>query len=117
MRPLWLRVAYKELCHLVHAQGIQQQPRRLNSSIPNLQLTVLLESSWCCGSAGTYNLTHVKESEALLLRKMKHVSRLKIDKLVTANSGCYIQLSKGVREARIDVEVMHICELLALAYG
>ncbi len=117
MRTLALRVAFDDPCHLVHAQGIQNQPRQLIRSIPGIELIELPESTWCCGSAGTYNLTHVKESQALLQRKMAHVANLTIDALITANTGCYLQLAKGVKEAGLKVEVLHISELLARAYG
>ncbi len=117
MRTLALRVAFDDPCHLVHAQGIQNQPRQLIRSIPGIELIELPESTWCCGSAGTYNLTHVTESQALLQRKMAHVANLTIDALVTANTGCYLQLAKGVKEAGLKVEVLHISELLARAYG
>jgi glycolate oxidase iron-sulfur subunit len=117
MRPLSMRVAFDDPCHLVHAQGIQSQPRQLLKQIPGLELVELPESTWCCGSAGTYNLTHLQESQALLERKMGHVAKLNIDVLVTANTGCYLQLAKGVKEAGLKIEVLHISELLARAYG
>jgi glycolate oxidase iron-sulfur subunit len=117
MRTLNLRVAYDDPCHLIHAQGISLQPRELLRSIPGVDLTELPEASWCCGSAGTYNLTHMLESEALLKRKLSHVRAISPDVLATANSGCYIQLAAGVRAAGVHVEVLHVNELLARAYG
>jgi glycolate oxidase iron-sulfur subunit len=117
MRRLELRVTYDDPCHLIHGQGISLQPRELLTSIPGVHLIELPEASWCCGSAGTYNLTHAEESNALLMRKLAHVKAIRPDVLATANSGCYIQLAAGVREAGIQVEVLHVNELLARAYG
>lgn len=37
-RPLPMRVAYHDACHLAHAQGIREQPRRLLRNIPGLEL-------------------------------------------------------------------------------
>lgn len=117
MQPLNLRVAYDDPCHLIHAQGIYIQPRELLRSIPSLELVDLPESSWCCGSAGTYNLTHTAEASALLKRKMDHLRNLNVDVLATANTGCYIQLAAGVREHNVNVKITHIVELIAQAYG
>lgn len=117
MRKLNLRVAYDDPCHLVHSQGIKSQPRQLIEAIPGVELVELPESDWCCGSAGTYNLTHPKEADVLLERKMAHVRKLSVDVLATANTGCYIQLAAGVRRFGVDVKVMHVVELLARAYG
>ncbi|MGH2545220.1 MAG: (Fe-S)-binding protein, partial [Ardenticatenaceae bacterium] len=54
-----LVVAYHDACHLAHAQGITEEPRRLLASIPNLTLIEIGEGTHgdaplqCCGSAGT----------------------------------------------------------------
>jgi glycolate oxidase iron-sulfur subunit len=117
MRELRLRVAYDDPCHLVHAQGIKLQPRQLLESIPGVELVRLSESDWCCGSAGTYNLTHSKEADLLLERKMEHVKKLEIDVLATANIGCHLQLAAGVRRFGVHVEVLHVVEILSRAYG
>jgi glycolate oxidase iron-sulfur subunit len=98
MRTQDLSVAYDDPCHLIHAQEISIQPRELLRSIPGVCLVDLPESSWCCGSAGTYNLTHPTEASALLKRKMDHLRDLSVDVLATANTGCYLQLAAGVRE-------------------
>ncbi|MGA2110651.1 MAG: (Fe-S)-binding protein [Anaerolineales bacterium] len=111
-----MKVAYDEPCHLVHAQGIRDQPRLLLGCVPGVQLLELPESTWCCGSAGTYNLTHVAEAETLLRRKMQHVRDLAPDVLATANTGCIVQLLKGVRETKSKTRVMHVLEVVALAY-
>ncbi len=116
MRELPLRVAYDDPCHLIHAQGISVQPRNLIEAIPGVELVETPESDWCCGSAGTYNLTHTTEAEILLKRKIDQLRGLDIDILTTANTGCYLQLSAGVRRYRHDVEVLHVIELIARAY-
>jgi len=111
-----IRVAYDEPCHLIHGQGIRDEPRRLLQSIPGLRLVDLPESAWCCGSAGTYNLTHIVESGELLRRKMVNVRRAAPDVLATANTGCILQLAKGVQEAHLNIQVRHVVEILASAY-
>jgi hypothetical protein len=55
-RPLPLRVAYHDACHLAHAQGIREAPRRLLAAIPGITLVPLADSEICCGSAGIFNL-------------------------------------------------------------
>jgi glycolate oxidase iron-sulfur subunit len=63
------RVTYHEACHLCHGQQIRKQPRQLLKSIPGLELVELPESDWCCGAAGTYNLTQPEMSARLAERK------------------------------------------------
>jgi glycolate oxidase iron-sulfur subunit len=45
-----------DACHMIHGQGIQQQPRALLAAIPDLELKEPMEAGVCCGSAGIYNL-------------------------------------------------------------
>jgi glycolate oxidase iron-sulfur subunit len=49
-QPLALKVTYQEACHLVHAQRISQQPRKLLRSIPGIELIEMQESALCCGT-------------------------------------------------------------------
>ena len=116
LNALDFRVAYDDPCHLIHGQGISVQPRELILQIPGIELLELPEAAWCCGSAGTYNLTHVEELETLLRRKMEHVRNIAPQVLATANTGCYIQLNKGLHDAGLDVRVMHVMELIDMAY-
>ena len=69
--PCRVKVTYHEACHLCHGQQIRQQPRTLLKSIPGLELVELPESDWCCGAAGTYNLTQPEMSTRLAERKLR----------------------------------------------
>ena len=66
-------VTYHESCHLAHGQKITAQPRQLLNLIPNLKLVELPESTWCCGSAGIYNIVQPEMANQLLDRKLKHI--------------------------------------------
>ena len=110
-------VTYQEPCHLVHAQRISAAPRRLLANIPGLTLVEMGESSVCCGSAGTYNLTEPEMSRRLQARKVRHIRETGATIVATANPGCAMQVAAGLREAGIDAEVKHIVELLDDAYA
>jgi glycolate oxidase iron-sulfur subunit len=113
---LRLRVAYDEPCHLLHGQGISHEPRRLLQQIPGVVLVPFKEADWCCGSAGTYNLTQPDMSLRLLDRKMQHIAAVDPDVIATGNPGCLLQLGWGVRRAGLRAEVLHPIDLLDRAY-
>lgn len=115
-QPLAARVTFDDPCHLMHAQGIVTEPRTLIRRIPGIELVELEEASWCCGSAGVYNIVNYRMSMNLLERKMRHVEKTGADILVTANPGCYLQLKLGVRKFGLGMEVLHIAELLDRQY-
>ena len=116
MGTLNLRVAYDDPCHLLHGQGISEQPRELMRAIPGVALVDFKESSWCCGSAGIYNVTHPDLSMRLLDRKMHNIMEVSPDVILTGNPGCLIQLSYGARRFNLKVPVIHVMQLLDMAY-
>jgi glycolate oxidase iron-sulfur subunit len=110
-------VTYQEPCHLAHAQRISSAPRRLLAQIPGLELREMNESSLCCGSAGVYNVTQPAMAERLSRRKVANVLAQTPDVVATANPGCALQLTNGLREAGSSVKVKHVVELLDEAYA
>lgn len=115
-RPAPLRVTYHESCHLSHGQKVVQQPRQLLRSIPGCELVELPEASWCCGSAGIYNLTQPEMAGQLLERKVRHIRSTGVRVVATANPGCLLQLINGCRAEGLEIRVCHPVTLLAEAY-
>ena len=109
-------VTYHDSCHLCHGQKITAQPRQLLRAIPGLKLVDLPESSWCCGSAGIYNLTQPEMADELLQRKIKHIKSTGAQVVATANPGCLLQLINGARAEGLPLRIAHPITLLAEAY-
>ncbi len=109
-------VTYHESCHLAHGQKITAQPRQLLKSIPNLTLVELPESSWCCGSAGIYNIIQPEMAGQLLQRKLDHIQSTGAKIVTTGNPGCLLQLINGAAQRGMDLTVVHPVTLLAEAY-
>jgi glycolate oxidase iron-sulfur subunit len=110
--PMHIKVAYQAPCHLYHAQKITDEPLKLLRLIHNVEAVELNENELCCGSAGSYNIEHPKESEELLARKLTAVELQGPDIVVTANAGCLMQLRKGLHEKKREVQTQHIIEVL-----
>lgn len=115
LKPVNRSVTYHEPCHLAHAQQITKAPREVLQSIPGLELREMEESSWCCGSAATFGLKYLEESQQILDRKLQNVADTEAEILVTANPGCQLQLDWGVREGKMNQRVMHIMEVFGEA--
>ncbi len=111
------KVTYHEACHLCHGQKISRQPRELMELIPGLDLVELPEATWCCGSAGIYNITQPEMSQKLLLRKLANIKKTGASIVASANPGCCVQLEAGARAEGIALEIVHPVTLLARAYA
>lgn len=109
-------VTYHEACHLCHGQKITAQPRQLLRAIPNLSLVELPESTWCCGSAGIYNVIQPEMAGQLLDRKLGHIKSTGVAVVATSNPGCLAHMTNGIRRQKLDVRLVHPITLLAEAY-
>jgi glycolate oxidase iron-sulfur subunit len=109
------RITYHDACHLVHTQKIASEPRALLQSVPGIDYTELPESTWCCGSAGIYNIVHYDDSMKLLERKVEQIRSIAPDIVVTGNPGCMVQITHGLRKGGMEVELMHTATFLKKA--
>lgn len=106
------RVVYQDACHLLHAQGIQSEPRALLNQIPNLRLLPIADAGMCCGSAGTYNIDQPAIAAELGRRKVESILAVEPDLVVSGNIGCITQLRQQLKLTGNPLPVMHIAELL-----
>jgi len=81
-----------------------------------LKLVELPEATWCCGSAGIYNLVQPEMADQLLDRKLKHIRSTGATIVATGNPGCLLQLINGAKKIDLPLRVAHPVTLLAEAY-
>ena len=114
--PLELRVAYDPPCHLLHAQRVDDAPRRLFAAIAGLTLVPVADAETCCGSAGLYTALEPDLSRAVLSAKLSRLEAAAPDVVATGNPGCLMQIGAGLLAARRDLPARHPVEILDAAY-
>jgi len=107
-----MTVAYQDACHLAHAQGIREEPRKLLRGIPGIELKPLTEAELCCGSAGTYNMLQPEPARELGERKAAAVLATGADLMVTANPGCWMQVATTLARMGKRMPVAHTVQVL-----
>jgi glycolate oxidase iron-sulfur subunit len=114
--PTEITVAYHDACHALRAQGIGAEPRTILRWIPGLTLAEIADGDRCCGAAGIYNVTQPQISGALREEKTEAVLATGAEVVASANPGCSMQLSAGLRAesatATAAPEVLHPVQLL-----
>lgn len=112
-------ITYHESCHLCHGQKVSRQPREILRALPGVVLRETAEATWCCGSAGVYNITQPATATWLQKRKVGHLRATEATVVATANPGCHLQIENGFRAhfpGESAPRVVHPVVLLAEAY-
>jgi glycolate oxidase iron-sulfur subunit len=110
--PLRARVAYHSPCHLGHAQRLNDAPRALLRSIPELELVEIADGEQCCGSAGVYNLVEPASAVMVGRRKAENVLATGASIVASANPGCSLHIRRMLAERGADLPAEHPIELL-----
>ena len=110
------KVAYHDACHLSHAQGVRDAPRRLMEQVPDVEVVNPSDGETCCGSAGIYNIEQPEIAEQLGARKAAKVIETGASVLVTTNIGCITQIESHLRVMNNKMPVMHVMEMLDNSY-
>lgn len=110
-------VVFHDACHMIHGQGITEQPRELLKAIPGLILKEAVEAGVCCGSAGIYNLVQPEEAAALGEIKATDLRASGAAIVASANIGCSLQIRQHMQKQKDPLPVAHPMELLARSAG
>jgi glycolate oxidase iron-sulfur subunit len=113
LQPLNRRVAIHTPCSLKNVLKSAAGPLHLLRNIPQIELFPLPDNGLCCGGAGHYLLTQPETADALRRDKLDALQKSRTEILVTSNSGCALHLAAGIRDAGLNIEVLHPVELLA----
>jgi glycolate oxidase iron-sulfur subunit len=114
-KPVGLRVAYHDACHLLHAQGVRTPPRDLLRAIPELELLEPADPEICCGSAGIYNLLQPEAASTLGARKAERLLATGAQAVAAANPGCSLQITAHLAAQGRELPVYHPIQLLDLS--
>ena len=105
-------VTYHEPCHLGRRyQDVTEQPRTILSSLPGVIFREAPEAASCCGSAGSYGVTHPEISAAIIDRKMGSIAATDASIVATECPTCMMQLALGATRAGADIKVLNISQL------
>lgn len=111
------RVAVHDACHALRVGHIREEPRALLALVPGLALAEIPGGDVCCGAAGLYTVLEPETSDALMRAKAEAVASTRAGVVASANPGCTLQISAGLRSLGHEVEILHPVEILDRAYA
>lgn len=112
--PLGIKVTYHDPCHLKRTTNGRSSPRELLKRLsPGYEFVEMAFADRCCGSAGSFNLSHYLLSQKVAERKIGSILDSGADIVTSACPSCIMQLGHSLRKNNINAEAKHVIELVA----
>ncbi|KJS88417.1 MAG: hypothetical protein JM58_01250 [Peptococcaceae bacterium BICA1-8] len=113
-KGLGKKVTYHDPCHLKRIEGGKESPRELLKRLsPAYEFVEMKAADKCCGSAGSFNLTHYDLSQKVAKNKVDSVSECGALVVATACPSCMMQLEHSIAKRTNSITVKHVVELVA----
>lgn len=109
-------VTYHDPCHLKKSMKVFAEPRAILKSIPGLTFKEMAAPDACCGSGGSFVLSHYETSSIIGKKKAEDINRTQADTVSTGCPACMMQLLDNVNRCGGQQDVVHYISLLAESY-
>ena len=109
-------VTYHDSCHLKKTMKVAAEPREILRSIPGVTFKEMAAPDTCCGSGGSFVLTHYDTSASLGRNKAADINQTGAGTVTTGCPACMMQLLDNLSRYGQKQEVAHYISLLAESY-
>ncbi|MHB9095013.1 MAG: (Fe-S)-binding protein [Eubacteriales bacterium] len=113
-----LKVTYHDPCHLGRHNKIYEAPRRVLQSIPGIELVEMdriRQNSRCCGMGGGLKMGFPQIQLKMSAERIKEAESTRATDVTTPCPTCYLGLQDGITEAKSDMRVRHLIELVSIS--
>ncbi len=105
-------VTYHDPCHLNYGLGITEEPRKILIGIEGIRFVEMKNSQDCCGFGGLFSSLFRELSIDIGRKKVESIKKTGAQTVVTSCPGCIMQLEGLKKLIGIDIDIMHIIELI-----
>lgn len=117
--PGYSKIFFDAPCHLFHGQKVKKLPEKVFEA-SGFNWETAPDFEMCCGSGGTYNLTHPHNADRIIRRRCEFMNGLEEGKyaLATSNHVCMMQWHSAIKSGYVktDFRVKHLVQLLDESY-
>jgi len=107
------KVSYHDPCHMVRGQGVVDQPRELLKKIPGVDFKEMKDPAVCCGSAGSYCITHYDTAIKINNHKVKNIQAAEVDYVATGCPTCVMHIQDNLIQHESPEKMRFVVEMLA----
>ncbi len=112
-----IKVTYHDSCHLKRSLGVYKEQRELLSHTKGVELVEMNECDNCCGFGGSYSILYPEIAAPILEKKIENVKESGADVVAVDCPGCMLQISGGLDDRDIPIEVKHTATIIAEKRG
>ena len=105
--------SYHDGCSGLRELGVRDQPRRLLSSVDELELREIDDAEVCCGFGGAFCVKYPSISGAMAERKADAIEAAGTSVVLSGEMGCLMNIAGTLSRRGSDIEVRHTAEILA----
>lgn len=110
------KAAYHDACGALRECGLKAEPRLLLSQVKGLELVELKDSETCCGFGGTFSVKYEPISSAMAEQKIDQAVATGAQYLISTDMSCLMHLDGLIKKRKIDLQVMHLADVLAAGW-
>ncbi len=107
------KVSYHDPCHMVRGQAISEQPRNLLKMIPGVDFHEMKDANVCCGSAGSYCITHYDTAIKINNHKVKNIQAADVDYVASGCPTCVMHIQDNLLQHESEEKMRFVVEMLA----
>lgn len=108
-----IRVTMHDACHGLRGLNLNRQPRVLLQNVKQLEFVELPGANQCCGFGGLFAVKMPDVSGAMLNDKIKAITDVDADVIVTCDASCLTQINGGLSRQGCPKRTVHIADVLA----
>ncbi|MDA0666384.1 MAG: (Fe-S)-binding protein [Planctomycetota bacterium] len=112
LKPVVQQFALDTPCHKQNILGTPDAALEILRNIPGLEILPHPYADECCGAGGIAFLREPEMTDAVGKRKAAALLSVKPQVVVSANSGCRIQIEASLRKQGSDLKIVHPISLL-----
>lgn len=115
-KPSEITVTYHDPCDLGRHAGIYEEPRKVLSSVPGLQIREMefsKEMAVCCGAGGGVKKTHPELATAIGRRRLESAKETGAELLITPCPFCCNNFRDALKDCGIDIDVGELSVFLS----
>ena len=94
-----VKVTYHPSCHLLRELKAPRPPLELLGQLERVELLPLEDATECCGFGGTFSVKFDEISGAMVADKQRNVVESGAEVLISADSGCLMNIGGALAKA------------------